>query len=298
MEKCSDGVVPISSSEWYGPCFFNQSVKNNSFWSDIFKAYGIFFSKVKPNLTSQLLSEPVFYNKNMMIGNKMIKYTQWVDNGVYCITHFIKENERFCTLAEFNTKFGMTVDFLAFNSCTSSMKQFIKTSMILISNNMANEVNILLNTIYSAPEGTRLYYNILVNDNCMPNCCLKWSEKLKSNISWNTVFIKVKKIKDVKLKWLQMHIIHRIIATSIVLNKMGVTANTQCGIYNDEKDSIEHIFWEYACIRHFWTSLETILKEKCETALCVKFTQNLVLFGTEIDIKTYTVFDLVILQAK
>ena len=44
--------------------------------------------------------------------------------------------------------------------------------------------------------------------------------------------------------------------------------------------------------------LETILKEKCETALNVKFTQNLVLFGTETDIKTDTVFDLVILQAK
>ena len=97
------------------PCFFNQTVKNNSFWSDVFKAYGIFGSKVKPNSTSQLLSEPVVYNKNMMIGNKMIKYTQWVDNGVYC---FIKENGRFRTLAEFNTKFGMTVDFLTFNSCT------------------------------------------------------------------------------------------------------------------------------------------------------------------------------------
>ena len=34
-----------------------------------------------------------------------------------------------------------------------------------------------------------------------------------------------------------------------------------------------------------------ILKEKCETALNVKFAQNLVLFGTEIDIKIDTVFD-------
>ena len=284
--------------ECYGPCFFNQTVKNNSFWADVFKAYGIFCSKVKPNSTSQLLSEPVFYNKNMMIGNKMIKYTQWVDNGVYFIAHFIKENGRFCTLAEFNTKYGMTVDFLTFNSCTSSIKQYIKKSTILISNNMADEVNMSLSTIYSAPKGARLYYNIIVNDNCMPNCCLKWSEKLKSNISWNTVFIKVQKIKDVKLKWLQMRIIHRIIATNIVLNKMGVTANTQCGFCNDKKDSIEHMFWKCACTRRFWTSLETILKEKCETALNVKFTQNLVFFGTEIDIKTDTVFDLVILQAK
>ena len=80
---------------------------------------------------------------------------------------------------------------------------------IPVSNNMANEVNISLSTIYSAPKGTRLYYSILVNDNCMPNCCLKWSEKLKSIISRNLVSIKVHtKIKDVKLKWLQMRIIH------------------------------------------------------------------------------------------
>ena len=40
------------------------------------------------------------------------------------------------------------------------------------------------------------------------------------------------------------------------------------------------------------------MKGKCETALNVKFTRNLVLFGTEIDMKTDTIFDLVILQAK
>ena len=40
-----------------------------------------------------------------------------------------------------------------------------------------------------------------------------------------------------------------------------------------------------------------VLKENV-TAQNAKFTQNLVLFGTEIDMKTDTVFDLVILQAK
>ena len=77
---------------------------------------------MKPNSTSQRLSEPVFYNKDIMIGNKVIKYTQWVDNGVYCIAHFIKENGRFRTLAEFNATFAMTVNLFTFNSCTSSIK--------------------------------------------------------------------------------------------------------------------------------------------------------------------------------
>ena len=64
-----------------------------------------------------------------------------------------------------------------------------------------------------------------------------------------------------------MRITHRIIATNIVLNKMGVTANTKCGFCNDGKDSNEHIFGKCAYIRRFWTSLETVLKEKCETNL-------------------------------
>ena len=161
-------------------------------------------------------------------------------------------------------------------------------------------INISLSTIYSAPKGIRFCYNVRVHDNCMPNCCLKWSEKLKSNISWNTVFMKVQKTKqnkNVKLKWLQIRIIHRITATNVVLNNKGVTTKTQCGFCNDEKDSSEHIFWKCSCIRHFWTSLEAILKGKCETALNVKFTQNLVLSGIGIDMKTDSIFDLVILQA-
>ena len=48
-----------------------------------------------------------------------------------------------------------------------------------------------------------------------------------------------------------MHIIYRIIATNIVLNKRGVTANAQCGCCNDEKDSTEHIFMEICLYQTF-----------------------------------------------
>ena len=74
------------------PLLFRETVKNNSFWSDVFKAYGIFFRKMKLNSASQLLSEPVLCKKNMIIANnKVIKHTQWVDDGVYCVAQFIKK---------------------------------------------------------------------------------------------------------------------------------------------------------------------------------------------------------------
>ena len=58
-----------------------------------------------------------------------------------------------------------------------------------------------------------------------------------------------------------------------------------------------NFFVEMCLCPTFWNLLEIMLKEKCETALNVKFTQNLVLSGAEIDMKTDTVFDLMILKA-
>ena len=111
----------VNQLECYGPCFFYQSVKNNSFWSDVFKANGIFFCKMKPDSTFLLLSETVFYNKNMMIGNKVVKYTQWVDNRVYCIAHFTKEKGSFVLLR------NLIQYFLEYNFCTNTTNLRVKT---------------------------------------------------------------------------------------------------------------------------------------------------------------------------
>ena len=77
-----------------------------------------------------------------------------------------------------------------------------------------------------------------------------------------------------------MRIIHRIIATNIVLNKMGVTANTQCGFCNDEKDSTEFfVCLKCACIQRFWNLLEIMLKEKCDSAKCKIYTKPCIVWN-------------------
>ena len=48
----------------------------------------------------------------------------------------------------------------------------------------------------------------------------------------------------------------------------------------------------------FGLRCKTVLKETCETAPSVTFTRNLLLFVTETDMKTDTVFDLMTLQVK
>ena len=57
---------------------------------------------------------------------------------------------------------------------------------------------------------------------------------------------------------------------------MGVVDDTRCHFCNNERDSIQHIFGQCDCIRHFWNKLETLLRDKCETDVNVHFTENLV----------------------
>ena len=94
-----------------------------------------------------------------------------------------------------------------------------------------------------------------------------------------------------------MRIVHRVIATNVVLKKMGIINCEQC-TFCDEKDSIEHFLWQCYFTRRFWRLLENLISTSCETACNIKITENLVLFGIDSTAITEKIFDLIILLAK
>ena len=110
-------------------------------------------------------------------------------------------------------------------------------------------------------------------------------------------FLKIYKVDDIKLKWLQMRIVQRVIATNVVLKKMGIINCEQC-TFCDEKDSIEHFLWQCYFTRRFGQLLENLISTSCETACNIKITENLVLFGKDSTAITDKDFDLIILLAK
>ena len=40
-------------------------------------------------------------------------------------------------------------------------------------------------------KGTNVYYNILVENERKPKCCIKWNSTLSKNINWYTAFYKI-----------------------------------------------------------------------------------------------------------
>ena len=172
-----------------------------------------------------------------------------------------------------------------------------RETKIPVDDNSPSNRTVALRTIYSISKGTKAYYNILNDSDCNPNCCAKWTKKSYCNVCWKSCFLKIHKIDDIKLKCLQMRIVHRVIATNVVLKKMGIINCEQC-TFCDEKDSVEIFLWQCYFTRRFWRLLENLISTSCETACNIKIAENLVLFGIDSTAITDKILDLIILLAK
>ena len=164
--------------------------------------------------------------------------------------------------------------------------------------NKTDEHPLYLKLVYSIHKGCKLYYNTFVLNEEKPNCCSKWQQKLNSDIRWQVVFHKIQKIREIRLKWLQIRIVHRILGTNVVLKHMGETETDQCTLCTRGRESIEHLFWRCEVVNTFWTNIQALLKTKCVGMDRLTLTENLVLFGVERNVRTEPVFDEIILTAK
>lgn len=299
--RIAEKMYPLLKNlECYGSAILSRYFNSNRFWTDTFKAYRAFCLCITPETEGDLMAEPVFYNEKIKVGNVTIKHTKAVEKGTYNLKHFLKENGEFVSYEEFKDNLGSLIDFVTFHGWILSIKTFIKSTGITISNgnNCIQDTPRALGIIYSVSKGSKVYYEFFSQNNSEPNCCEKWTKKLNEEIPWNKIFVKIHKIQDMKLKWLQIRIVHRIIATNVVLNAMGVTNTTNCMWCNDVKDSTEHFLWNCVHAQNFWTRLEKLFNEKCRNVSVLRFTQKLIIFGMEKHIKTDTVFDFILMLAK
>lgn len=290
----------LESLQNFGPdLFLNKDLNKNPFWLDVMKAYKQICSKLPSKCIEEIVTERIMYNNNIIIDNKIITNTTWIRNGVYYIAQVMKENGSFLNHNEFNVKFDTNIGFLTYAACISSIKRYVRKCGFQSPNsNTSAELPTALRLIYSAEKGTRKFYDLMITEEINPNCCAKWDEKLNTRINWKSVFAKIHHIKDIRLRWFQIRIVHRILATNIVLKEMGITENNQCTFCKQERDSIEHFLWRCHHVKLFWNNFKKLLHDKCDIAGNMSLTEKLVLFGTDTEIKTNIVFDLIIILAK
>jgi hypothetical protein len=270
----------------------------NAFWKDVLAAYENYFYKTEPNYCQDLLAEPIFFNRRILIDKSVVKYENWISNGVFNVSHFFKENGTFLTYIEFTLKYNINVNFLIFYRCQKSIRKFVNSYKLNIENNSASEKNAAIAKLFSSMKGARVAYDTLITNDEKPNCCAKWEEKLNKTFNWKLCFLRLHKIKDVNLKWFQARIIHRILGTNIILKSMNVATNDRCGFCGIDRDSIDHFLWKCNVAQMFWTTFLDELKDRVATAHRMTFTESLIILGIDENITIDEIFNLILTMAK
>ena len=199
---------------------------------------------------------------------------------------------------EFQDKFKCKTQFTQYYGIVGAVKEYLKLSKLKPEDNTAENKRQVLKIINSVNKGTKNHYVIFNRSTHEPTCCERWNEKLNREINWKETFTKVKRIQDVRLKWFQIRLIHRIIATNQVLVKINVCDSDLCHSCKEKSESIQHIFWECHTVQRFWSAFTHCLKEKCIHMTHLKIDEEMVICGNKTNSKTDEVFDFILLLAK
>ena len=119
-------------------------------------AYKSFFYKVRPVNVGDILAEPILYNDNIKVGNKLISFKSWRDKSINKISDIYKPNGEILNYEELKTKYNIQIDFLTYMGCVMSVKDYILKNGFCVQNNVSAEVNIGLRTIYSVRKGSQM----------------------------------------------------------------------------------------------------------------------------------------------
>ena len=129
-------------------------------------------------------------------------------------------------------------------------------------------------------------------------CCKKWNVKLNAEINWHKTFNMTQGIPEIKLKWFQIRVIHRILPTNVVLSCMGVKADNRCSFCLREKDSIEHMLWRCIHVNTFWNQFQQLIREKCGHNSSFMLNEIIVIFGNSPGFSSDKILDLILMLAK
>ena len=103
--------------------------------------------------------------------------------------------------------------------------------------------------------------------------------------------------QEVKLRWFQYRLIHRILTTNTYLYKLKYTENDLCTFCQIESESIIHLLWECKFAQIFWKDFASWIKN-CLHVCNMNLSLELILFGVKENFVTYNFFYLILLFAK
>ena len=281
-----------------GYVFFDKLIDNipNQFWCDICKHVKRLLIKKTPDNYDDIVSEFIFYNKNILVNNEIVFYRNWLQNDIFQIQHLLNNDGTFMNYNAFRGKYpNVRSNFLQYQGLVNSIKNYIAGQNV--SEKDINDVQepIGWRTLRGSKKDIREELKKQPNKHIS---MIKWDNQF-GTLNWNRIFMKCYKTTiDVKLRWFQMRLLYRVLPTNRLLHIKRIKDNDMCNFCQTTIQTIPHLFWDCPHVVIFWRNLNDTFIHKLPHAQNLQLSKDLVLFGYKDNVYMDKPMDLFILLAK
>ena len=248
----------------------------NSFWKDVFISFYQFRFLVD---NEDNVNEPLWYNNMFKINNEMLHYMNWMNKGIFFISDLLGNDgkllsyELFCDRYNFHPPFTL---YYGMKTCIEKRK--LEFDMFSLFHHQA-KYPIYIRILRKNTKGSKDFYDLFIkNIYIRPKSELKWEAELQltnDQLHWEIINLAVHtNTNDCKYKWFQYRIIHRILGTNVILQKIGIKDSDKCSFCQNFSETICHLFFYCEYSYKLWEEFKIWLYDTLEIEL-------------ELDVKKY-----------
>ena len=222
-----------------------QGIENikSKFWKSVVTAW-IRYNTQKDELIKS--NDPINNNINLTVNNQTLFMERSLKRKIILIEDVLENNE-IISFEKFESKVGKHPSNLIEYTTMKIAISKIKENMII--DNREQEVFFREDKCKSLSR-KKIYEIIAIKE---PNFCEQmWERKIGNQVNeniWNNMF---KSIKEIKLLEIQWKILQNVFPTNILLNRIGIKQSENCDFCDNQRDYVEHYFFQCTRLLHFW----------------------------------------------
>lgn len=256
----------------FGDSFFKKTAMTmtNCFWKEVFLYIGDIFRETVVT-KFDLPYEPIWYSSKIKLGGESVFYRRWYEKGIIYVYDFLSTDGKFISYDTFCRKFDFLPPVTEFFGLIKSIKKHslnLENDLVTISlPNYPKHLDVVFNK-----DSNKAVYKCLISKFYKkPKSEAKWEHCLNMNPSkrwWSKVYCNsISFTADVKLRWFQFRLTHRILSCNCFLVKIGVKDSNLCTFCLEEPEDLVHLFWSCPIITSFWKAFENWIFQKTNITL-------------------------------
>ena len=258
---------------------------SNRFWVEVFTDFSTIVGRYKDNVQNidDILSQCIWNNDDIKIGNKTVLYKTWLKRGIVFVNDLIDENGQCYSKEDLQNIYDLNTDFLTYEGIKRAVLQYARSRDIVIDKKLSNPIYPFIMRCTNTLLGHQKIYDMLLNSDYVRLPCYdKWENIISSTLpdsdwkAFSTIANKCTISTD--LKWLQYRILHRLLPTNQFLFRIHYVDNPLCTFCKQTEETIYHIFWECNTVKRIWLDLKNWLNT---VDVQLSFSNIQVIFGVK-----------------